>query len=123
MSKSYKLKDNNYIDSSSIVYEHVLLTDIIAGLKKIEQLERKVISTFDPNEITTGGLYQIARSKQTFQNVPSSIAYGVMLVLSASGGVSGAWQCTQIIFDNEGIIMFRNRVNNNWRTWKTITVT
>ena len=123
MSKSYKLKDNNYIDSSGISYNHSPLAEIVTGLKNLEQLDIKVLSVFNPNEITTGGVYQIAKSLQTFQNVPSNISYGIMLVLFASGGSSNAWQCTQIIFDNNGIIMFRNRVSNAWKNWKTINIT
>lgn len=123
MSKSIKLKNNTYIDSSSISYNRNMLTTIIDNLRSLELLKIKVLSTLDPNTLTTGGIYQIARSLQTFTNVPTGANYGILIVIQASGGNGGAWQNTQIIFDTGGIALYRSRVNNKWGAWFKINTT
>ncbi len=124
MSKSIKLKDNNYWDSTGVTYKRNPLNTIIDNMRKLKLLVGIQQSTIDIDNMFEGGIYEIATSLQTFINVPAGVSYGILIIIEASGIRNGAWQNTQIIFQNgNGGIFFRNRVNNRWDSWKKITST
>lgn len=94
MAKSYKLKDNNYIDTQSIVHNKQTLD---------KKIEGKIIESYDLNDIINTGITFVDIN---FRNCPSGMKYGVAITIHSE---LGEWQFVQQIFINN------NDIANNYR--------
>lgn len=94
MAKSYKLKDNNYIDTQSIVQNKQTLD---------KKIEGKIIESYDFNDIINTGITFVDIN---FRNRPSGMEYGVAITIHSE---LGEWQFVQQIFINN------NDIANNYR--------
>ena len=84
MSKSIKLKDNNYWDSSGITHNKRKLKDLIDGNQK----------AVDLNSLINTGIYYV---DATSTNHPNGLPYGTLIVFYSK---SGSWEYIQQFFIN-----------------------
>lgn len=113
MAKSYKLKDNNYIDSSGITHNRENLKDIINN-----GLLRE--SKGDLNNATETGIYWF---NPEVNNIPQSAPYGNILTIVAPGNKfeQGSWWIIQIAFTTYNSILIRNSTNGTtWTSWTQV---
>lgn len=113
MSRSYKLKDNNYIDSSGITHNRENLKDIINnGLLRDHK--------GDLNNATETGIYWFS---PVVNNIPQSDTYGNILTIVAPGNKfeQGSWWIIQIAFTTFNSIFMRNSTNGTtWTNWTQV---
>lgn len=106
MSKSYKLKDGNYIDSESIIFKsngHKTLKDVLEAVKIL-----------DLNDATTGLYYY----DPAVLNRPSNSSYGLMISISCDSTTDHFWQ-RQIAFNasSEDVYIRHRRNFGSWSSW------
>lgn len=111
MSKSYKLKKENYIDSSGIVYEKQKLNEI---------LNTGIYNGYinDLNNAMDTGIY--AFNSGTL-NIPESNMFGNVLVLVGNGNkyTDKAWWVIQIVFNTYKQIYIRTNIGG-WGEWTQV---
>lgn len=112
--KSYKLKGNNYIDSSGIVHEKQKLNEILnTGIYNgyIDNL----------NNALNTGTYAFNSSSL---NIPENNMYGNVLVLVGNTNKYDAgesWWVIQIAFTTRNSIFMRNLTNGTtWTSWTQV---
>ncbi len=123
MSKSIKLKNNNYWDSSSITHNKQKLGDMINSITGGAEgglVIKRAFTTIDCNDIRNygTGLYLMR--------------YGCTNTPMYSGLNNWHWYIIQISFDknycvqiatavhSDDRVFIRHQVNGNWRAWKTL---
>lgn len=82
MARAIKFKNNEYLDSTGIVYKRKLLKDVLSG-----------IVAADMNDCTDTGIYFIDES---CRNRPEGFKYGTLIVFSSTA--NGAWTYIQQMF-------------------------
>ena len=124
MSKSIKLKNDNYIDSSGVVHEKEKLSDLLP--KFIEHFDKEKQSETNLNNYVEKGIYQLSMA---YQNAPiSTTIYGVLIVITSRdypwNPVDQSNWLWQVIFDTAGNAYLRTAVNSStFNQWRRISVT
>lgn len=115
MSKSIKLKNGTYIDTSCIVFKNY--DNSIKTLREILLHNIPMGANTDFNDLYNQGTYFCSSS---MINPPSGYQGGHLIVLRDTGGS----YILQIVFDrtNVGNIWTRLRVLNTWTDWKQLQV-
>ena len=120
MPKSFKFKNNMYLDSKGIVHNKTILSDFLPKLSRHYDMEKA--SEINLNNYVTPGRYYIGNK---YTNAPlSSTIFGVLIVITSR---YYSWNKTdqsnwiwQIILDTSGNIFIRNAANDSFTNWKRI---
>lgn len=113
MSKSIKLKNDTYIDSSSIIFKNY--NNSIRTLREILLRNTPLGANTNFNDIDNQGTYFCS---STMLNSPSDYLGGHLIVLRDTAGN----YILQIVFDrmNVGSVWTRLRVLGVWTNWKQL---
>ncbi len=111
MSKSFKLKNNNYLDSSSIVDGHDSLKSVLSNLRG------SVNSDADADNFVNTGIYYLTRGAT---NTPSNLTWCYLLVLRAKSHNDMVQIAIQI---GGNYLYYRTRNGQTWSVWKKIQAT
>lgn len=108
MSKSIKLKDENYIDSSSIMHNRRLLKEVLES-----KINKNVYATnnIDANDLDESGMYYLGTG---CSNIPES-AY--MRLIVNGGKDSGDVLQIAVKMQDVPNIYIRTKTNNVWHSW------
>lgn len=134
MSKSFKLVNSKYIQSSSISHNKSPLNTLLDNhTKDINHLNSRIMLDFYPGSLVDNfnnfykpGIYPVM-SGNALANAPySSSIYGVLVVLTNDGrqwrGTDSSSWMWQIFFNTAGGVYLRCGVNSTnpdvWMTWK-----
>lgn len=118
MSKSFKFKNNMYLDTKGIVHNKQLLSDI---LNKFYGFEKKYYAgkTLNCNEIVSSGVY-IIDINNTITNRPTKVVNDIEALIVIETNKESI--VLQIWFNYNNALYYRWKWWGNWGPWKQITI-
>lgn len=119
MSKSIKLKDNTFIDSTGVTHNRDLLSTILNNIYSFNK-NYYAGGTANANDFIKSGIYQFDVN-ETVSNRPTKVANKLefLVVLDA---VSWTNSTIQIWFNESYALYYRVRTWNTWTSWKKISI-
>lgn len=108
MSKSIKLKNDNYLDSKSIVHNKNLLYTIL------QQLTGRTYYNSDANTFTATGIYYLSTGAT---NTPENLTWIYLMVIKSTASADIIQFAMRVGGDK---IYFRSYAGSSWKDWKKI---
>lgn len=115
MSKSFKFKNENYLDSTGIVHNKQKLNEILYGFSKA-YYGGKILNA---NDFTKSGIYTFDTNNTISNRPPKVINNLEILVVLETHNTSNT---IQIWFNFTGAIYFRLKYWGTWSEWKKINI-
>lgn len=120
MSKSIKLKDNTFIDSTGVTHDRDLLSTILNNIYSFD-CKYDAGQTVNANDFVKSGFY-LFDTNETITNRPTKVVNQVDFLLVINHKSSWTNSTIQIWFNYNAALYFRVRVWGSWASWKKITI-
>lgn len=113
--KSFKFKDNNYLDTKGIVHNKEKLSDIFYRFNK----KYYGGQTLNANDFKVSGIYTFD-TNNTISNRPPKVAKNLEFLIVLE--THSAFNTIQIWFNYTAVLYFRLNCWGTWTEWKTINI-
>lgn len=115
MSKSFKFKNDNYLDSSGIVHNKQKLNEILYSFSKAYYGGK----TLNANDFIKSGIY-VFDTNNTISNRPPKVADNLEFLVVLE--THSTYNTVQIWFNFTGALYFRLKYWGTWSEWKKINI-